>query len=154
MPRRPLGQISGNSIKGKELSPYMRGLITGKHESGIKPSHISQDLQIPRSTIVDTIQQNSTRNEGKSNPRPGRPKSYSERDERHILLLIKRDPFITYQSIRERTGLNLSSRTFLTILKKSGYGHWRAKKRPKLTKEHAKLRLEWAKLHKDWTYTE
>jgi transposase len=154
MPRRPLAQISGNTTKGKELTPYSRGLIIGEYNCGVKPSQISRNLQIPRSTVIDTIQQKSKRDDGKSSPRPGRPKSYTERDKRHIIQLIKRDPFITYQAIRERTGLNVSSTTFLTILKESGYGHWRAKKRPKLTKEHAKLRLEWAKKHKDWTYTE
>jgi transposase len=136
------------------LSPYLRGLIIGKHESGINPSQISRDLQIPRTTVNGTIQRILHQNDGKSSPRSGHPQSYTERDKRHIIQLIKRDPFITYQAIRERTGLNVSSTTFLTILKESGYGHWRAKKRPKLTKEHAKLRLEWAKRHKDWTYTE
>jgi hypothetical protein len=56
MPRRPLAQIDGNSIKRKELSPYVRGIITGKHQNGVKTSHISQQLQIPR------------QNNGKSTP--------------------------------------------------------------------------------------
>jgi hypothetical protein len=142
MPRRPLAQINGNSIKRKELSPYMRGIITRKHQSGVRTSHISEDLQIPRSTVNNTIEQIPRQNNGKSIPRPGRPKSYTERDKRHILLLIKADPFIKYQDIRQRIGLNLSLYTFLLILKNSGYGHWRAKKQPKLTKEHAKLQLE------------
>jgi hypothetical protein len=154
MPRRPLAQISGNTSTTKELSPYSRGLIIGKYEAVVSLSQISESLAIPSSTVFDTIQQNSKRNNGKSIPRPGRPKSYTERDKRHIIQLIKRDPFIKYEDIRERTGLNLSSTTFLSILQDSGYGHWRAKKRPKLTKEHAKLRLEWAKNHKDWTFTE
>jgi transposase len=154
MPRRPLAQISGNITTNNELSPYLRGLIIGKYDAGVTITQISQILEIPSSTVFNTIQRNSKRNDGKSSSRSGRPKSYTERDKRHIIQLIKRDPFINYQDIRERTGLNISSTTFLTILKESGYGHWRAKKRPKLTKEHAKLRLEWAKNHKDWTYTE
>jgi len=55
MPRAPLGQISGNITKRKGLNPYKRGLIIGKHESGINPTQISQNLQIPRSTIIDTL---------------------------------------------------------------------------------------------------
>jgi hypothetical protein len=68
MPRRPLAQINNNSIQRKELSPYVRGIITGKHHSGFKTSHISQQLQIPRSTVNDTIQQISRQNNSKSIP--------------------------------------------------------------------------------------
>jgi hypothetical protein len=123
MPRRPLAQISGNSTKEKELTPYSRGFIIGESYCGVKPSQISRNLQIPRSTVVDSIQQNSKQNDGKSIPRSGRPKSYTERDKRHIIQLIKRDPFIKYDDIRERTGLSISSTTFLSILRNSGYGH-------------------------------
>jgi hypothetical protein len=68
MPRRPLAQISGNSTKEKELTPYSRGLIIGEYYSGVKPSQISRNLQIPRSTIADSIQQNSKRNNEESSP--------------------------------------------------------------------------------------
>jgi IS30 family transposase len=107
MPRLPLAQISGNITKRKELTPYTRGLIIGKHEAGVPISQISHTLGIPSSTVFETIQQNSKRDNGESSPRSGRPKSYTERDKRHIIQLIKRDPFITYPVIRERTGLNV-----------------------------------------------
>ena len=154
MPRTPLREINGNSTKRKELSPYLRGQIIGKAISGISKHQISQELQIPRSTVICTIQRENALLEGKSSPQSGRPKSYTERDMRHILTIIKRNPFVTYREIRERTGLELSSATLLTIVNKSGYGHWRAKKRPRLLEEHAKMRLEWAKKHQNWTYTE
>jgi hypothetical protein len=66
MPRRPLAQISGNTTKRSKLSPYLRGLIIGKHNSGRNPTQISQDLQIPRTTINSTIKQNLGQNNGKS----------------------------------------------------------------------------------------
>ena len=68
MPRRPLAQISGNTTKRSELSPYLRGLIIGKHDSGITPSQISRDLKIPRTTINGTIQRILHQNDGKSSP--------------------------------------------------------------------------------------
>jgi transposase len=154
MPRTPLAEIDANSNKRKELTPFLRRQIIGKYSCGVNPTQISKQLQIPRSTIVSTIERNPQQVDGKSIPRSGRPKSYTKRDERHIITIIKRNPFVTYQSIREQTGLLLSSATFLRILKNSGYGHWRAKQRPKLTEEHAKKRLEWAQKHSDWTYTE
>ena len=154
MPRTPLSKIDGNSIKNKELSEYLRGQIIGKAESRASQRQIAHDLQLPRTTVQYTLQCESTRINGKSSPRIGRPKTYTERDKRHILTIIKRDLFITYQEIREQTGLQLSAPTFRIILRESRYGHWRAKKRPRLLEEHAKKRLEWAKQHRNWTYTE
>ena len=123
MSRTSLARIDPNSIKRKELSPFLRGKIFAKHSDGLSAANISRDLGIPRTTIWSTLQRESTQLDGKSFPRPGRPKSYTERDKRHILTIIKRNPFITYQAIREQSGLNLSSATFLRILKESGYGH-------------------------------
>jgi transposase len=144
MPRAPLVQIDPNSRIRKELTPYIRGQIIGRHHSGISKSQISRDLQIPRTTVIETIQRESQLIDGKTTPRSGRPKSYTERDSRHILTIIKADPFVTYSTIRERTGLEVSRFTFLRIIQESGYGHWKAQKRPKLEKEHAQKRLEWA----------
>jgi transposase len=137
MPRTPLAQIDPNSRIKKELTPFQRGQIIGKAECGLSKHQISRDLQIPRSTIQTILLKNYLQSNGKSFPRSGRPKSYTERDSRHILNIIKADPFVTYSTIRERTGLEVSRRTFLRIIRESGYGHWKAQKRPKLEKEHA-----------------
>jgi transposase len=142
MPRTPLAAISTNSNRGKELSPYLRGQIIAYSNCGLNPSQIGRELEIPRSAVRTTLQRDPQRIDGKSCARTGGPKSYTERDSRHILTIIKRNPFVTYRTIREQTGLDVSRRTFLRILKESGYGHWRAQKRPKLTDEHAKIRLE------------
>src|SRR5437667_491475 len=65
-----------------------------------------------------------------------------------IFSLAKRDPLITYHQLRDATNLLIFNTTFLRFLKELGYGHWRAKKRLKLTAEHAKLRYKWAKVCK------
>jgi hypothetical protein len=67
---------------------------------------------------------------------------------------IKKDPFLTFQDIRVRTGINVLTTTFKNYLKKSGYGHWKAAKRPQLKEEYAALRLAWAEAYKDWSYEE
>lgn len=154
MLRVPLGQINGNRKRGPDLSPYTRGLIIARHQLDLKPRKISYQLQIARSTIYSTIQQEALRDNGNSLSRPGRPRAVSERDKRHILMRIKADPFITYRELRDATDLNISASTFLRILKESGYGHWRARKRPRLTAEHARLRYAWAKAHKNWFWDE
>jgi hypothetical protein len=66
MPRRVLGQISGNITNRKETSPFTRGLVQGKYEAGMNPSQISRDFQILRTTVNGIIQQILYRNNGES----------------------------------------------------------------------------------------
>ncbi|KAJ9196306.1 hypothetical protein DTO164E3_6362 [Paecilomyces variotii] len=154
MPRRPLGQIDPNGRRGNELSPYTRGIIMGRVFDKVTPTKIGRDLQIARATIVSTIEKDPERDNGESLLRPGRPEALSPRDKRRVFIEIKRDPFITYDAIRANTGLNYSNTTLLKYVKQSGYGHWKAKKRPYLKPEHAKKRYEWAKAHKNWGWDE
>ncbi|KAF4222390.1 hypothetical protein CNMCM5878_005672 [Aspergillus fumigatiaffinis] len=150
MQRTPLKEINTNRGRGNELSLYTRGIIRGLREKGSKLQEISDALEIPLTTVQYTLEKEPQRQEGKSRARPGQPNKLSNRDERSILRAIRTDPFISYKDIREKTGVSVSDTTIRRCLKKSGYGHWRAKKRPQLTKEAAKLRLEWAKARENW----
>jgi transposase len=154
MPRTPLKPINPNRGKGHELSPYLRGRIFSLVEEGVKYAEIARRLQIDESTAGKTIKLDSKRCNGESRSRSGRPKTLSPRDIRRIITEIKKDPFLSYQDIRARTGVNVSNTTFKKYLKESGYGHWKAAKRPQLKEEHAALRLQWAEAHKDWSYEE
>ena len=48
MPRTPLGQISSNSTKQKELTPFQRSQIIVKASCRMNPSKIYHNLDIPR----------------------------------------------------------------------------------------------------------
>ena len=144
MPREPLSSIDSNIQKRKELTPYERGVIIGKHSTGCGPTKIATNLQIPRTTVQTTLKQEPVHRQGKSLPRVSRPKSYSAQDKRKVLI-IKQDLFISYRDLQIMSGLALSRKTFYRILKASGYGKWRAKKRPRLTKKSAKIQYAWAK---------
>jgi transposase len=150
MPRTPLRAISGNSEARKELSPYIRGQIIAYSEIGLSPHQISQKLEIPRRTVRDTITRNPERKDGESKSRSGRPKVLSERDIRHILALIRQEPFIPYRQIKFELNLSCSTPTIYSALKSSGYGHWMARQRPKLEAQHAKKRYEFAIQYGDW----
>ena len=102
--RRPLGDISANVEKRKELSLYIRGRIVGKHEEGAKATSISKDLQIPRSTVRYTIFQDPLRDEGYSKPRTGRPEKYSERFKRNLISFVRKEPKATMAKIRKHIG--------------------------------------------------
>ena len=53
--------------------------------------------------------------------------------------------------MRDALQILLSDDTISRILDKVGLKHWRAAKRPALTKELAQIRLKWAKEHVSWT---
>ncbi len=152
MLRTPLGPRDGNARKGKDLTPYQRGIIIGSSKIGGSPAAIAKAYQIPDSTVRTTLARAAQRNDtGASRPRSGRPKAVSDRDERHIIRLVKTLPEINYATIREHVDLNCSRSTIYRVLKDFGITNWLAKDRPKLTEEHAATRLAWAKKHKDWT---
>lgn len=64
-PRRPLRAVSGNIVKRKELTPFLRGKILGWHEVGESVYTISQALGILRRTVRDTIDKKDIHSEGK-----------------------------------------------------------------------------------------
>jgi hypothetical protein len=54
-PQCPLGEISGNIQKRRELTPYEQGQIIGAAKCSIKPSAISTKLSLSRCTVRTTL---------------------------------------------------------------------------------------------------
>jgi hypothetical protein len=73
MPRTILGQISGNSGVGNELTPNTRGQIEGSLKSGAFWQEIRDTLKILKSTARHTIRLAPVRVDGETRPRSGRP---------------------------------------------------------------------------------
>ena len=150
-PRRPLGLISGNVGKKKELTPYKRGLIVGAKIAGRSEGEISECFNLPDSTVRTTIIRAAERIDGQSKPRSGRPLCLSDREERILIRYIRAHPKDEFKQVKEGTGLQISNGTIKNICRRYGITHWRARKRPALDLSHVKARLAWAKAHKDWT---
>ena len=51
MPRTPLGPITPNIIRRRELSPFTRGIIAGQHSIGASYGVIIRGLNLLKSTI-------------------------------------------------------------------------------------------------------
>lgn len=151
MQRIPLGTRSVNIRRGPELSPNTRGKIIGAKDFGGTATQIGKRYNYPESTIRSTLKLEPERDRNVSQPRSGRPKTYSDRDERHILRQVRLHPKCTYADVRRACLVKLCDSTLSSILKKHGITNWRAKKRPHLTEEHAAIRLAWCIERLDWT---
>lgn len=136
--------------RGVAVQEYQCGVCFGLHLAGQSLREIEQRTGIPKSTVADILQ----------NPQPltqfntGRPKKLSIRCERHIIRTVKQNPRVTYQKVREICDTDASDDTIRRLLSTHRMKRWIAKKRPRLTKEHAKKRLVFALKYKDWTYDE
>jgi hypothetical protein len=112
MQRQPLGTRSVNiRSKGPELSAYVRGKIKAASEFGVQNCDISRAYKIPESTIESTLTLDPLRCDGKSLPRSGRPKTYDERDERHIIRHVRLYPKCTYADVRRACAITLCDNT-------------------------------------------
>lgn len=94
--RKTLGPISENLIKGKHITPYMRGKIMGCSIAGSTPAQIALGLKVDDSTIQYAIVQDLLQHEGFSLPRKDRAKSYTDAEERLLLRHVRLNPKDTY----------------------------------------------------------
>ena len=70
-PRRPLGELPLNIVRGKELTPNMRGKVLGMHIAGHKVPFIMVQLKLSRFAVRYTIDQDELRNDGHTQAHPG-----------------------------------------------------------------------------------
>ena len=141
--RSPLQQRDGNSRKAKELTPYQRGKIQGMADKGAGCTTISREYNLPLTTVYNTLRMDTLRDEGKSQPRSGAGKSYTEAEERRILRHVRSNPKDTYAQVITACSLGCKKNTVKKILKEHGIQNWKAKRRPFLTQKHADQRYAW-----------
>jgi hypothetical protein len=87
-----MAPISANLPKRKELTPYERGQIIGATKCSVDPSKISEDLNVPKSTVRSTLLRVPLRKHVASRPRSGRPKTYMDCEERLLLRVVRQFP--------------------------------------------------------------
>ena len=153
-PRRPLGPVSGNSIRKKELTPYKRGQIVGAAQLGASNVEIAVTLNTPESTVRSTLRADIQRLNGESIRRSGRPKTWNDYYVRRLVRLVRAQPKLTYTQVRKELGWTYSDSTLKRMLEPSGIRNWRAKRRPHLTEIHAQKRYDWCKARLNWTLAE
>ncbi|KAL1870665.1 hypothetical protein Plec18167_007429 [Paecilomyces lecythidis] len=122
--------------KGEEFSPYLRGIIMGLYTW----DYANKDQQRHEHPAINNCLDNC---EMFSTPRrrSGRPEALSARYKRRIALEIRRDPSITYDALRAKTGLDYTNATLLKCKKELGFSSQTVKKKS-LTRQGAKEKAQ------------
>jgi Transposase len=155
MPQRtPLAPCNGNRGINRELKPTLRAQITMGNAVGLTHAQIGALTFLTPATVSTTLLRNPLRDEHKSLPRSGRPPILKRHDKRLILRIIRKNPKITYQVLKQESGVTVHKNTIYRMLKSEGITNWLAKRRPLLIPEVVAKRLAFCKKYKNWMYTE
>jgi transposase len=139
--------------KKKELTDFERGEIIGLHKGGFSQRKITEILNIPKSTVGDVIKKYNDQGLTTTASRSGRPKILTERDERHLINLVKENRNKTLEELTENFNTNMSisvsKRAVQRVLHKKGYSGHAAKKKPLVSEKNRKKRYGWCRIHKN-----
>ena len=120
MPQRlPLAPISGNHQANTELSPGQKEHVCGQYQAGKTFAKIAKAEALLYSTVYNLI--NCTLDHGTTanSPCSGHPKTVTDHDCQHILLLAHLYPKYTYKQLCNDTGLPYCKNTFRKVLKEN-----------------------------------
>jgi len=137
-------------MKTKELSEDLRKKIIEKYRNGNGYTVISKQLDVPRSTVRETISRWLVHGTTASLPRKGRPCKLNQRTRQKLVRDATTKPHITLkelQSVAEAAGVKIHESTISRTLHQSNLFGRVARKKPLLKKQHQKARLEYARRH-------
>ena len=89
-------------------------------DGGAKKAVISRYYNHPYSTVTDTLEKEALRDDGYSLPRSGRPKCYSDAEERLVLRHVRKFPKHIYAEVIKACGVTFKKDTVKKILKAHG----------------------------------
>ena len=159
-------------VRGRPLEKSLRALIVKKYCQGKKIREISEELNLAKSTVADIISHYRETGgldvKGKSS---GRPKLVSERSQRLLVKLCKKNRRNTLRDITaqwtDEIGHKLSRECCRKWIHKSGLSFYKvifkflvyicstvtiqAKEKPLITVNRKKNRYNWAKSKLAWT---
>ena len=70
-----------------------------------------------------------------------------------MLRCVRLYPKMTFKERRAQCDTEMSNSHIKNLCREARLTHWRAKKRPKLTEEHAKIQYQWAQIRRYWDVT-
>lgn len=132
----------------KQLSSDLKARIIGKYKENCSIRNISQQLNVPRSTVHDIITKFRTNGTIFNRQRTGRPRKVDGRTSRKIVRQVHENPRITRKAIKddlEQSGVHVSLSTVSNILHRADLMGRRPRKTPLLKRNHLINRMKYAR---------
>jgi len=141
--------------KRKELNEFERGKIIGLSTEGCSVRKISKILEIPKSTVQNTIKKFSETGTTQNLFRPGRPRILTEINKQQLKKIVQDEPHATLSQIHEKfqkkTDLSTCTKTIKREIHNLGFSSCIAAHKPLLNIKQKQNRLSWCIEQRDWT---
>lgn len=126
-------------------------IIVKEFKNGDTITSIAKKYSISHTVISRIVSRARTAGSVETIHRGGRPRKTSNYEDRRIVSLLKKDPFLSARTIKERLDLNLSARSVQRRAVDSGLHSFRIAKKPFISAKNRKARLKFARDHLNWT---
>jgi transposase len=134
-------ELCAKRKRNKEFSEVDKALIVREIETGRSYRAVADDAMTSPSTVHQIVQRWRTQRTLAQKRCTGRPRKLTVRQIRWLLLMIKRDRRITYDSIINYLGGHISRSTIRRVIRLHYGRKWKAMQRIPLSKETARQRL-------------
>lgn len=149
-----LSRSGRSGTNAKESSLEQRSAIVALHREGISTRQIAKRMCVSQTMVVRCLKRFKENRCNKNRVRCGRPRITTEREDKYITVLSKRERTRTAPDIREElNALRSSSLSVPTVrrrLLEVGLKGRIAAKKPLLREANKIKRLQWAKDHEHW----
>ena len=120
----------------REYSTEIKERIIGMCLAGSKQVTIAETLGVPKSSVNDIWQRYLKKGNTENTPRPGRPPLTTERDERQLVNIIKKDRRASLADITSQWNADVSMSTTRRVLHDLRLNSRKARKKPFLNENH------------------
>lgn len=141
--------ICANRAPNQDFNEVARALIVREVETGRTYRDVAAEAKCSPATIFNIYQRWKTQRTLDKKPKSGRPKKLTVQQIRYVLVSLKRDRRITYESLVNYLGGNISRTTIRRVIRYHYGRKWRAMQRIPLSKETARQRLSWCQAWKE-----
>ncbi|RPB04479.1 hypothetical protein L873DRAFT_1933563 [Choiromyces venosus 120613-1] len=136
-------------IPSKHLSEWTRGRMYRLYERGMPLREISNYLNIPLTTVHDTVAAGDQ--EGKERKGRGRYPKISKAQNDAMVEEALKNHNTTYKDIAKKIASEVSEKTIKHRLAEENLKKWVAQERVHLDEPLAQKRLEWTLAYRHWT---
>ncbi|KAI1508843.1 Membrane-bound metallopeptidase [Pyrenophora tritici-repentis] len=160
--QRIFGQeLSQNARRGPNMSNETRNYILGMLDGGCTVKEAAATCGRSESAIRRLRQKFNTTGTTHDKPRSGRPHVLSKHTKKLLYRAARKNPKLEYKDLAEvativgadgTTSTTPSKSTLYRTLKRTGLGHFRCKKRPKLNRIRARARLRFCKEYRNFPW--